>query len=298
MNYKIVSTIAFAGLVSACAPMVPHELADARLAYQQASQGPAARVAPAELHKAQEALTEAERSFGDKPDSQRTKDLSYVAQRKAELATALAQGELAKQKRHASESDFTKTQTQIIGQQGNTLNSTRAQLADSQRDNDAKGQALTREQQARLDAERKTADAEKRAKEAQDSLAKLAMVKQEERGMVITLSGSVLFASNKSELLPEAQTRLDQVAAALLATKERSIVVEGYTDARGSETYNIDLSRRRAESVRGYIVSKGYDADLIKSNGLGKARPIADNASAEGRANNRRVEIVVQKKND
>ena len=298
MNYKIVSTIAFAGLVSACAPMVPHELADARLAYQQASQGPAARVAPAELHKAQEALTEAERSFGDKPDSQRTKDLSYVAQRKAELATALAQGELAKQKRHAAESDFTKTQTQIIGQQGNTLNSTRAQLADSQRDNDAKGQALTREQQARLDAERKTADAEKRAKEAQDSLAKLAMVKQEERGMVITLSGSVLFASNKSELLPEAQTRLDQVAAALLATKERSIVVEGYTDARGSETYNIDLSRRRAESVRGYIVSKGYDADLIKSNGLGKARPIADNASAEGRANNRRVEIVVQKKND
>jgi len=71
-------------------------------------------------------------------------------------------------------------------------------------------------------------------------------------------------------------------------------VVEGHTDAKGSETYNLDLSARRAEAVRSYLVSQGVDQSRVSSQGLGFARPIADNKSAEGRANNRRVEIVVQ----
>ena len=120
------------------------------------------------------------------------------------------------------------------------------------------------------------------------------MVKEDERGMVITLSGSVLFASDQATLLPEAQTKLSQVADALMSTKERNIVVEGFTDSRGSSSHNMDLSQRRAEAVRGFIISRGYEADKMQAHGIGKDRPMASNDSAEGRANNRRVEIIVQ----
>jgi outer membrane protein OmpA-like peptidoglycan-associated protein len=112
---------------------------------------------------------------------------------------------------------------------------------------------------------------------------------------VISLSGSVLFATNKSELLPAAQDRLEQVADALLATKERRLTIEGHTDSQGSSSRNLKLSQDRAESVRAFIISRGYPGDLIRAQGMGEDRPVAGNASAEERANNRRVEIIVDR---
>ena len=295
----IISFVIPIGFLAACTPVVPPELANARRAYTQAMQGPAAQAAPAELHKAKESLDDAERAFHDDAKAQKTLDLAYVAERKAQTADAIGSTEQERQARLAAERDYVSAQGQALGQARGDLNKTKEQLAQAERDRQSQNQALGSERSAREAAEKKAADAEQRAKEAQDSLAKLAMVKQEERGMVITLSGSVLFASNKSELLPDAQQRLDQVASALMATKERHIVIEGYTDSRGSDDHNVELSRRRAEAVRQYIVSKGYEGDLVTAAGMGKAKPIADNSSAEGRANNRRVEIVVQKqKND
>jgi outer membrane protein OmpA-like peptidoglycan-associated protein len=79
-----------------------------------------------------------------------------------------------------------------------------------------------------------------------------------------------------------------------MATKERNIVVEGHTDSRGSEKHNLDLSQRRADSVRSYLVARGYEADRMQARGIGKGRPTTSNDTAEGRANNRRVEIIVQ----
>ena len=113
--------------------------------------------------------------------------------------------------------------------------------------------------------------------------------------MVITLSGSVLFASAKSDLLPDAQAKLNDVAKALSEQDpDAKIVVEGHTDSQGGAAFNQDLSQRRAESVRGYLISHGLAADRVTSQGFGPTRSIADNSSPEGRANNRRVEIVVQ----
>jgi outer membrane protein OmpA-like peptidoglycan-associated protein len=129
----------------------------------------------------------------------------------------------------------------------------------------------------------------------QPHLAKIASVKQEARGMVITLSGSVLFASAKSDLLPAAQIKLNDVANALIKEDPLSkIVVEGHTDSQGAAAYNQDLSQRRAQAVRDYLVSRGIAGDRVTSQGFGPSRSIAENTSAEGRANNRRVEIVVQ----
>jgi len=150
-------------------------------------------------------------------------------------------------------------------------------------------QADTRQAQEELK------DSEKRTAAALAELATLASLKEEERGLVVTLSGSVLFKSAESTLLPNAQVKLDQVANALLAIRARNLIVEGHTDSQGSNAYNQGLSQRRAETVRDYLVQKGYPADHIQSRGRGEGSPIANNASTEGRANNRRVEIVIER---
>jgi outer membrane protein OmpA-like peptidoglycan-associated protein len=95
--------------------------------------------------------------------------------------------------------------------------------------------------------------------------------------------------------LPTAQAKLNDVAIALTKQDaESKIIIEGHTDSQGEPAYNQDLSQRRAQSVRDYLVSRGMAADRVTAQGFGLTRPIADNTSPEGRANNRRVEIVVQ----
>ena len=158
------------------------------------------------------------------------------------------------------------------------------------------GQALQNQNQALATEQQRRQEADARAAKAAADLAAFASVKQDpQRGMVITLSGSVLFVTNKSDLLPAAQIKLNEVADALTKQDtESKIVVEGYTDSQGGAGYNQELSQRRAQSVRDYLVSRGLPADRVTAQGFGLTRPIGDNASAEGRANNRRVEIVVQ----
>jgi outer membrane protein OmpA-like peptidoglycan-associated protein len=280
--------IASAGLFSSCAAAVPQELVSAREAYQRASTGRAAQAAPAQLHVANEALAKAEQSFQENPDSYQTRDLAYVAERKAEMAEATASIVIEQKSQTQSKSDYQATQGNIISNTKQDLNKTRMELTASEHSGELTAEQLSAEKAARAAAEKQAAD-------AQAALAKLAAVKQEPRGMVITLSGSVLFASNQATLLPEARTRLDQVADVLLTTRERNITVEGHTDSQGSDSHNMDLSQRRADAVRSYLIQRGYEADRIKAHGLGEGQPIADNASVEGRANNRRVEIVIER---
>jgi outer membrane protein OmpA-like peptidoglycan-associated protein len=239
------------------------------------------------LHVANQALAEAEQSFRDNPDSYQTRDLAYVAQRKAQLAEATASISIEQKSQAQSKEDLQTAQGKAVAKTKQDLSKTRTALAASERSGEATAEKLSAEQEAR-------AAAEKRAADAQAALAKLAAVKEEPRGMVITLSGSVLFASNRAVLLPEARTRLDQVAEVLLTTRERHLTVEGHTDSQGSVNFNLDLSQRRADAVRSYLVERGYQGDLIQAHGMGKGSPIADNASPEGRANNRRVEIVIE----
>ena len=275
-------TIACASLLVGCAASVPPtELINARQAYQRASTGQAAQLVPAELHKAQAALAIAEKSFLDDPKSFHTRDLAYIADRKAKMAEAFATTVAGNAATAKADKDYQATQTEIV-------KNTKEDLAASERNAALKAEQLATEQKARLDAEA-------RAATAQADLAKLAAVKEEARGLVITLSGSVLFASNKSALLPAAQNRLNQVADALMATKDRKLTVEGHTDSRGTSDYNQELSQQRADAVRTYIIARGYAGKLIKAQGIGEDKPVADNANAEGRANNRRVEIIVDR---
>jgi outer membrane protein OmpA-like peptidoglycan-associated protein len=301
---KLVTIVA---LFAGCAAATPHELIDARSAYKQASEGPAKQLAPAELHKAQKALALAEQSFQEDPKSYKTRDLAYVAQRKSQLAGVM--GAWAADKGAKSEADaaFLKKQTEIVKQGKQDLIDSKKQADDvldaMAADKASKELSDSKKETADVLAAKKTA-ADKASKELSDSkketadalvaLANLAAVKEEERGLVITLSGSVLFKSNESTLLPSAQVKLDQVVKALLAVGERYITVEGHTDSKGSDSSNIKLSKARADAVRSYLIQKGYPADLMTAIGVGEGQPIADNTSAEGRANNRRVEIIIK----
>jgi outer membrane protein OmpA-like peptidoglycan-associated protein len=285
---KYLVLVAFTGLfVSCAATAIPTELSNARQAYQHASEGPAAQLVPAELHKAKQALDRAEISFEKEPKSFRTKDLAYVAERKAMKADALASIAAQKVNTARANKSYQTTQGEIIERAQADLARARTEKADAATAEAAADLAAA--QQARMDAE-------KRADDAQAKLAEVAKLKEEARGLVITLSGSVVFASNQASILPAAQSRLNQVSEALLSTDSlRNLVVEGHTDSIGSEAYNMQLSQRRADSVRSYLISRGYPADKIEASGIGEIRPIASNSNPEGRSNNRRVEIIVQR---
>ena len=104
----------------------------------------------------------------------------------------------------------------------------------------------------------------------------------------------MLFASNESTLLPAAVLKLNDVADALIkGNPDANITIEGHTDSQGQRQYNMELGQKRADAVKAQLVARGVAADRITSVGIGPDRPIADNKSAEGRANNRRVEIIV-----
>jgi outer membrane protein OmpA-like peptidoglycan-associated protein len=262
-----------ASLAAGCAHEPPADLVKARNAYKAASTGVASREAPAQLHTAHTALEQAEQSFSNDGDNEHTRDLAYVALRKAQLAEV--QGRVR--------------QNELRLEQLETANQrqTSAELAQ------LRDQSQTQQQQLQM-SQQQLAEAQRRAEEATAQLAQIANVKKDTRGTVITLSGEVLFTSGKAELLPGAAAKLDEVARALTQqNRDARIVVEGYTDSKGSDNFNLDLSTRRAEAVRTYLSGHGVAPDRITSRGMGEAQPIGDNKTAEGRANNRRVEIVV-----
>jgi len=112
------------------------------------------------------------------------------------------------------------------------------------------------------------------------------------RGQVMTLSGDA-FASGQSQLRPEARANLQRVIEFVGKYPGKKVLIEGHTDSVGSANLNQVLSQKRAEAVRDALVQEGVDASRLTAVGIGKDRPIADNTTAEGRARNRRVEIVV-----
>lgn len=262
---------------TACAASTPTpELVNARQAYDRARTDPTASLVPDSVLSAKQALDKAEAVHEKDPQSDAERSYAYVAQRRAELALALGENARTKQQADVASAQYAQLQDKAV-----------AQLGAERTQNNQLGTQLA-QTQAGLSA------AEARAARAMESLNKIAQVKEEARGMVITLSGQVLFVTGKSELLPAARDQLDQVATALKDQGDlKPMVVEGYTDSVGSDATNLKLSKDRAEAVRAYLVSKGVPSDKISSVGKGKANPVASNDTPEGRANNRRVEIIV-----
>lgn len=291
---KTISTLglllAIAGATGCASAIAPPELVSARTVYDRASKGPAATLNPTDLHTAKESLDAAEASFEKEGDTQVTRDLGYTAERRTETAESKARAMQASGEKEQVVAQMHATTAAQAKMSAAELAKANQQLASKDQALQAQGNQLQSEVQRRQEAE-------KRAAQAAADLAKLASVKQETRGMVITLSGAVLFTSGKSELLPAAQVKLNDVAKALIEQDPDSkMVVEGHTDSQGTAAANQELSQKRAQAVRDYLVSRGIAGDRVTAQGFGPTRPIGENNSPEGRANNRRVEIVVQPK--
>ena len=116
--------------------------------------------------------------------------------------------------------------------------------------------------------------------------------RQTDRGVVVTL-GDVLFAVGETELLPSAEQNLDDVIELLESEPDKAIRIEGHTDSTGPAALNLRLSEERARAVRDALVELGIDASRLNAVGMGEDFPIATNTTEEGRARNRRVDVIV-----
>jgi outer membrane protein OmpA-like peptidoglycan-associated protein len=261
----------------------PKALQDARAEYAKAKGGVALQVDPTDVHEADLALQKAEQVWKDSqdPNDEHAIDLAIIAQRKAQIAEAEAAAQKAQQEAQQAKGELEATMQ-------SQLQSTRGQLSKAQ-------SQLEQTTAQAAEQKRQLAELEAKLKDARDTIARIAAVKDDDRGMVITLQGEVLFKTGKWDLKAGAMAKLDQIADALRG-KEQPMVVFGFTDNVGAADMNMDLSQKRAQSVRDYLVGKGIPSDLITAQGKGPSDPVAGNDSVEGRAQNRRVEIVVKPK--
>lgn len=269
MNSRLVVTaVASALLMTACAsaPKRSAELDQARADVQTLTQDPLAQQAASqELASARNSLTQAENAMkaGKKDD---LLHYSYLASQQAHAGQERIDEMRAKEQVAKGEAE-------------------RNRVLLESRTREAEAATAAAQEQARV--------AQARAKEAEDAQRQLAelQAKQTDRGMVLTL-GDVLFDTAQATLKPGAGAVLDRVAGFLKENDGTKVLIEGHTDSRGGDEYNMQLSQRRALAVADGLAFRGIDRGRVEAVGRGKTLPVATNDTAAGQQQNRRVELV------
>jgi outer membrane protein OmpA-like peptidoglycan-associated protein len=177
-----------------------------------------------------------------------------------------------------------------LAQRANDRAQTQAAEADA-----ARSDARASDRLAALSAQQNDAS-QQHSRQLESALADL-QAKKTDRGLVITL-GDVLFATGQAELRPGGRHSLDKLSNFMRQYPQRTVQIEGFTDNVGSEEYNQRLSEHRADAVRDVLTNAGVASDRIQTRGLGKSSPVADNDSATGRQQNRRVEVIISEGDD
>jgi outer membrane protein OmpA-like peptidoglycan-associated protein len=267
--------------LTACGPtLVKPDGADdarAKLTKLQADPQLASR-APVAIENAENAVRAAEVPQKDDDDA---KHLVEMANSKVDLALAEAQSRLLEDQRKGLAED---RETARLDSRTREADAARGDAQVARMDADAA--------HTQADAANRTAAAAtQQAADLQAQLTEL-NAKQTDRGMVMTL-GDVLFATGKSELKGGAAGNLGKLAVFLNRYTDRTVTIEGYTDNVGSDDSNDALSQRRADTVKDYLVRQGVASSRLVASGKGEGSPIADNDSASGREQNRRVEVVI-----
>jgi OOP family OmpA-OmpF porin len=162
----------------------------------------------------------------------------------------------------------------------------RAAIAQENADRAALTAVIAEKQAERADRKSTTASAE-----LEHGLAEL-KGRETAHGFVLTLS-DILFAPDQAEPTPAGMHKLSSLVTILKAQPQRSIRIEGHTDSRGPESYNFDLSQRRADAVRDFLIENGIPSQRITAQGYGEAVAVASNTTGAGRQENRRVEVIV-----
>jgi outer membrane protein OmpA-like peptidoglycan-associated protein len=253
-------------------------LEQARLAVRSVERdGLASETAANEINAARKALAEADEAYRDRKSLELITHKAYVAQRYADIA-----------KEHIAEG---RAKQEIAN--GEALRN-EVLLRARTRDADRASRAAQAERQAG-DASREAYVARERNEDLERELGRL-QPKETERGLVLTL-GDVLFDTAQNALKPGAGRTIGQLATFMTEHPDRNVLVEGHTDARGAEDFNVRLSEQRAAAVRDALVAHGIAGKRIRTVGLGESYPIASNDTAAGMQANRRVEIVISDEN-
>lgn len=276
------AVLALALAACSSAPVSTSLLDQARGDYMAAQGNPTvAQYAPLEFRQATTALERANEAAGRRERSEDIDKLAYVARQR--IATAQ---EVAKQKAaEASVADAAHQRDQMR-LDARTAEADRAKRSAEQSRADAEAARLAADSQAMA-----TRDAQAKADALAAQLEDL-KAKQTERGIVITF-GDVLFNVDQSILTEGGMRTVHKLANVLRENPERNVMVEGFTDSTGTEEHNMALSQRRAEAVRGALMSMGVEGTRISSQGYGESYPVAGNDTAGSRQLNRRVEIVL-----
>ncbi len=294
---KAVLGVGLGALGFGCAHTTPQPLTDAQAAYERAQHGTTAQLSPQELRQAREALDRAERYQKEHPNDPNAQDLAYVALRRVEVAETLARARLARGQVVAAQSRLREEKSateQQLAAERQRLEQEQAK-GEQQAELEAQQQKVA-ELEQQLEAERQArASAEQSAQQSKEELEKVGKVREESRGLVLTLPGNLLFKSGSTKLAPSSASELKELASALEKLPDQKVTIEGHSDSRGPSETNQEISFARAQSVRLYLIDQGVDPKRLDVAGFGELRPIAANDSAEGRAMNRRVEIVLEK---
>ena len=197
---------------------------------------------------------------------------------RADAEQARAQAEQAKAEAERMKEEAEKAKAEAVAQQ-------QILAAETDKAHAAAAQSESLRQQAEKEKQ------ELRARLLQQ-LNSILATRDSARGLIANMS-DVLFRSGSFELLPGARERLAKVSGIVLAYPSLHVAVEGHTDSVGGDQYNQDLSEHRAQAVRDYFVQQGIPAGAVEARGFGKSEPIASNDTAEGRQQNRRVELVL-----
>jgi outer membrane protein OmpA-like peptidoglycan-associated protein len=266
---KLITVTALAAVLAACAsaPQRNDQLEQARAEVQTLSADPLAQqAAQGDMDAARASLNQADTAFQQKEPPEKVNQLAYLATRHAQAGEARIAEARARQ-----------------------------EVARAQQDRDKI--LLSARERETQNAQTQTAVAQGQAAAAQSDLARAKQeladlqAKQTDRGMVLTL-GDVLFDTGRATLKPGADRTIDRLAQALKDNPNTKVQIEGHTDSVGGDDYNMALSERRAEAVSDALRMRGVPSDRYEEKGLGKDFPVASNSTAEGRQQNRRVEII------
>jgi outer membrane protein OmpA-like peptidoglycan-associated protein len=276
MNTKLISAISLALTMAACAsaPLTDAALENARSAVRTAESDPnVSKYAALDLHTARGELDEAEAAAAAR-DERGIAQPAYLATQTAHLAQLRASAKANDARVAAGRAE-------------------RDQIQLNARTKEVDSAVLARDQatQKAANADAALNQATQQASALQAELDAL-KAKPTDRGLVLTL-GDVLFDTGKADLNPGAGRNLDQLVLFLTDHPERHVEIDGYTDSVGTDSFNLDLSQRRADAVRSVLVNRGIDSARIVSRGYGKDYSVASNADSGGRQLNRRVEIVI-----
>ena len=307
--------------------MAKDQMERARKTYAEAKANPNVEAyAPLQLQEAGKALQAAEQA----KETDDILQLGYLAEKKTRVAVTTADGKASERnidklnvenaeliaKKRTLEAERARRETGMaMSETERARREAGVATSEAERAKREAGMAMSEAEQARMAA---AADAEKAAiakRQAEQAISAAGMeaakaaeakaeadqlmkelselkAQQTERGIVLTI-GDVLFATGKANLSPDANKSVAKLAEFLKKYQKRDVLIEGHTDSVGKDDYNLTLSRNRADSVKDKLVGGGIEAGRITTVGYGKKFPVASNDTMAGKAQNRRVEVII-----